>query len=89
MLSRRLRAIASQQYRRAPSGDSLAERCNWLDRRSSWLYVDPQQEVRGRVDQIRAGDGAWWYWWQTAGASGYGLNLAQAMSSVERALEQR
>ena len=37
----------------------------------------------------RAGDGARWYWWQTAGASGYGLNLAQAMSSVERALEQR
>jgi len=61
----------------------------WVDRHESWIYVDVQGTVLGRVDKINTGRAILpKYWWQTATMTNCEIDLRLAKKSVEYVLHQ-
>lgn len=61
----------------------------WLQRQSSWLYVDMLGVVQGRVDKIGGTTNASWYWWQTARTTDCESDLNRAKRFVEYMIDRR
>ncbi|WP_353174339.1 hypothetical protein [Paracandidimonas soli] len=61
----------------------------WLNRNGSWIYVDIQGVIQGRIDKISDDDALMSrYWWQTTKETNCESSLRMAKSLVEHVVQK-